>query len=114
MLGFATRLAIAMPDPTNPPPGPDSMTVAGPDPKATRRRLLQGGLAAGPVLMTLVSRPVLAQQCQTPSGFCSGNASVAAGAGSICTGRTPGYWKQAQWFGSWKLPYYPTTVGGTG
>lgn len=103
-----------MPDPTNPPPSPDSMPVAGPDPKVSRRRLLQGGLAAGPVLLTLVSRPVLAQQCQSPSAFCSGNASVAAGAGPICAGRTPGYWKQPQWFGSWRPPYYPTTVGGQG
>ena len=103
-----------MHDPTNPPPIPDPMPVAGPDPKATRRRLLQGGLAVGPVLMTLVSRPVLAQQCQTPSGFISGNASVAAGAGPICTGRTPGYWKQPHWFGSWPPPYYPTTVNGSG
>lgn len=88
------------------------MPVAGPDPNATRRRLLQGGLAAGPVLMTLVSRPVLAQQqCQTPSGFVSGNASVAAGGGPICSGLTPGYWKQSQHFSAWTPPYYPTTVG---
>jgi hypothetical protein len=88
------------------------MSVASADPKGTRRRLLQGGLAAGPVLMTLFSRPVLAQQCQSPSGFISGNASVAAGAGPICTGRTPGYWKQTQHFASWTTPpYYPTTVG---
>lgn len=103
-----------MPEPTNPPPNPDSTPVAGPDPKATRRRLLQGGLAVGPVLMTLVSRPVLALQCQTPSGFVSGNASVAAGAGPICAGRTPGYWKQPQHFGAWTPPYYPTTVAGPG
>jgi hypothetical protein len=88
------------------------MPVAGPDPKATRRRLLQGGLAAGPMLMTLVSRPVLAQVCLTPSGFVSGNASMAAGGGPICAGRSPGYWKQTQSFGSWAPPYYPTTTGG--
>jgi hypothetical protein len=90
------------------------MPVTGPDAKGTRRRLLQGGLAAGPVLMTLFSRPVLALQCQSPSGFVSGNASVAAGAGPICSGLTPGYWKQTQHFGSWRPPYYPTTVGGPG
>ena len=101
-----------MPDPTNPPPSPDLMPVAGPDPKASRRRLLQAGLAAGPVLMTLVSRPVLAKQCQSPSGFVSGNASVAAGAGPICSGLTPGYWKQTQHFASWTSPYYPTTTAG--
>ncbi len=65
------------------------------DPVAGRRRLLQGGLAAGPVLMTLVSRPVLAQQaglCTTPSGFVSANAST-AGRGVTCTGHTPDFWK---------------------
>jgi hypothetical protein len=107
-----------MPEPTKPPSGPDSASdsasVSGPPPKATRRRLLQGGLATAPVLMTLFSRPVLAQQCQTPSAFCSGNASVAVGAGPICTGHTPVYWQQSQSFGSWTPPYYPTTVGGQG
>jgi hypothetical protein len=104
----------AMPEPTQPPSNPDSASVSGPEPQAGRRRLLRGGLAAAPVLMTLVSRPVLAQQCQTPSGFVSGNASVAVGAGPTCQGRTPGYWKQSQWFHSWVPPYYPTTVGGQG
>ena len=64
--------------------------------------------------MTLVSRPVLADVCRSPSGFVSGNASAAAGGGPACTGRTPGYWKQSQWFSSWKPPYCPTTVGGPG
>jgi alpha-ketoglutarate-dependent taurine dioxygenase len=52
---------------------------------------LQGGLAAAPGLMTLVSRPVLAQQCTTPSGSVSLNAST-AGRGVACTGHQPGYW----------------------
>ena len=80
-----------MPDPTKPPSNPDSEPVSGRDPKATRRRFLQGGLAAAPVLMTLVSRPVLAQQCTTPSGYVSLNAST-AGRGVACSGRQPDYW----------------------
>ena len=101
-----------MSDPTkpnsssDPPPPPSAVPVAG------RRRLLQGGLAAAPVLMTLVSRPVLAQ-CTTPSGYVSANAST-AGRGVACTGRTPGYWKQSQHFDAWTPPYYPTTVSGHG
>jgi len=63
--------------------------------------------------MTLVSRPVLADVCRSPSGFVSGNASVAAGGGLACTGRTPGYWKQPQHFSSWTPPYCPTTVEGS-
>src|SRR2546430_3514411 len=60
-----------------------------------RRRFLHGGLATGPVLMTLVSRPVLgAVQCVTPSAFVSANASVAGG-GVGCGGHTPDYWAGA-------------------
>lgn len=103
-----------MPDPTDTPPSSDSPPAPGGEPNASRRRLLRGGLAAAPVLMTLVSRPVLAQNtCTTPSGFVSVNAST-AGRGVVCTGRTPGYWKQSQHFNAWPAPYYPTHVGGHG
>src|SRR2546428_551351 len=49
-----------MPDPTktNSRSDPPAQPRAGP--LAGRRRLLQGGLGVAPVLMTLVSRPVLA------------------------------------------------------
>ena len=40
-------------------------------PSAARRRLLQGGLATGPVLMTVASRPVLGQTVCTASASCS-------------------------------------------
>jgi hypothetical protein len=102
-----------MPEPTDKPSSTEPLSPAGGDPKASRRRLLQGALASAPVLMTLVSRPVLAQQCTTPSGYVSANAST-AGRGVACTGRTPGYWKQSQHFSSWTPPYYPTTVPGPG
>jgi hypothetical protein len=94
-----------MPDPDNPRSSPDSAPVSSPEPKATRRRLLQGGLAAAPVLMTLVSRPVLAQQV-TPSAFCSGNTSTPV-RGLTGSGQSPAYWKQPQNFGAWQPPYYP-------
>jgi len=87
-----------MPEPTKPPSGPDSAPVSGQDPKATRRRLLQGGLATAPVLMTLVSRPVFAQvTCTTPSGFVSLNASHPGAA--HCSGNGPTYWygHQSSW-----------------
>src|SRR6266571_6753426 len=83
------------------------------DPVAGRRRLLQGGLAAGPVLMTLVSRPVLAQQaglCTTPSGFVSANAST-AGRGVICAGHTPAFWANSQNFSLWPAGYNPQPPG---
>src|SRR5581483_975329 len=78
-----------------------------------RRRLLHGGVGATPLLLTLVSRPVLGQQCTTPSGFVSMPTSV-HGAPQTCLGRTPGFWKQPQKFSEWPLPYFPTTVTGPG
>jgi len=83
----------AMPDPTDTPPRPESLLPAGRDPSASRRRLLQGALATAPVLMTLVSRPVLAKQCQTPSGYVSANASNASAVS--CMGVSPDGWKNA-------------------
>jgi hypothetical protein len=104
----------AMPDPTDTPSSTEPPSSAIGEPRASRRRLLQGGLAAAPVLMTLVSRPVLAQStCTTPSGYVSANAST-AGRGVACLGRTPGYWKQSQHFDDWRPPYYPTNVPGPG
>jgi len=81
--------------------GPSGITSRPPDqapPVSGRRRLLQGGLGAAPVLMTLVSRPVLGQTCTSPSGFVSATASHPGAA--ICTGRTPSNWAalaNAQW-----------------
>lgn len=62
-----------------------------------RRRVLKGA-AAVPVLMTVVSRPVLGAQC-TPSAWVSGNLSD-NGKDRICGGRSPGYWqtnRQDRW-----------------
>ena len=100
-----------MPDPKNPPSSPELAPVSSSDVRTTRRRLLQGGVAAAPVLMTLVSRPVLAQSrgqaCQTPSGFVSLNAST-AGRAANCTGRSPvGYSSNTT---TWPAPYTPTTL----
>jgi hypothetical protein len=89
-------------------------------PNGDRRRLLRGGLGAAPVLLTLVSRPVLGWggggggggQCFTPSGFVSMPTSQ-HGKPYYCSGRTPGYWKQPQHFSSW-VGYYPTTTTGFG
>jgi len=97
-----------MPDPTktNSRSDPPAQPRAGP--LAGRRRLLQGGLGVAPVLMTLVSRPVLAVapagQCTTPSGFVSANAST-AGRGVICTGHTPAFWANSQNFSAWPAGY---------
>jgi len=52
-----------------------------------RRRLLQAGASAAPVIMTVVSRPVLAVHCDSPSGFTSLNVSH-PGPGN-CIGASP-------------------------
>src|SRR5688572_19983492 len=76
----------------------------------TRRRLLQGGLAATP-LLTLVSRPVLGSvACVRGSVFDSMPAS-GHGPQTVCNGRSPGYWKQPQHFNQWADGYEPGTPG---
>jgi hypothetical protein len=100
-------------------PGATPSTDASPpqatSPDAGRRRLLQGGLAAGPVIFTLFSRPAfgVSVECKTPSGFHSGNVSQ-HGPPTFCSGRTFGFWKQKQFFAQWPAPYFPTTVSGSG
>lgn len=80
-----------------------------------RRRLLKVGAAAVPVVMTLLSRPAfgVAFECKTPSGFLSGNLSQ-HGNPQYCSGCTPGYWKNHIAPDDWPVPYYPTTVLGSG
>lgn len=79
-------------------------------PARGRRRLLQGGVGAAPLLMTLVSRPVLGHgggfQCRSPSGFVSMPTS-GHGQPLICRGLSPGFWKQPQKFDEWPKPFYP-------
>lgn len=103
-----------MAKPTELPPTDDAIRP-GLSPDRSRRRLLQGGLGAAPVLMTLVSRPALGQggQCFSPSGFVSMPTSM-HGQPQFCLGRTPGFWKQPQKFNEWPKPYIPVTTTGPG
>jgi len=63
----------------------------------SRRKFGKAGLAVGSaVILTVASRPVLANygaMCKSPSGFVSGNVSQ-HGTPLTCAGRTPGYWKE--------------------
>ena len=78
---------------------------------ANRRRLLQGGLAAAPVLMTLVSRPVLGQVgCQTASAAVSGNLSRGGLELPVCVGASALTLASNQ--SLWPPGYYPDTVNG--
>lgn len=83
----------------------------------TRRRLLKGGLAGAPVLMTLASRPAHATGavCATPSGYYSAQTFHSHNPQNVtCTGLTPGYWKTHIDPGdhpyAWPSPYIPTTT----
>lgn len=58
--------------------------------REARRRVLAGGLASAPLVLTLASRPALASHCSI-SGMTSGNLSSTHDV--VCEGRTPGYWK---------------------
>ena len=69
-----------------------------------RRRLLRGAIATGPVLMTVLSRPVLGQTtCVAAYVTASVNPSRPAGAASVCNGLTPSQWKVHA--AQWPLPY---------
>jgi len=76
-----------------------------------RRRLIQGGLAATPVLAILKSRQVLAStsgavQCRAVSAYLSASPNIShQPGGEICTGRTPGYWQTHP--EAWRAPLTP-------
>ena len=73
-----------------------------------RRRLLQAGVSAAPVVMTLASRPVWAIECRTPSGFVSGFASAALT--GVCGGGLPAYWLM---HAMWPPPFVREDPGAT-
>lgn len=81
---------------------------------ATRRRLLQGGLGAAPVLLSVSSRPVMASggQCVAPSSFTSLNVS-GDNKTFACSGRGPDFWKQSTSFLEWPSPFLPQRVRDT-
>ena len=87
--------------PAGTPPPTDGPQVS------DRRHFVRAGLGAIPVVMTLVSRPVLGQQvqCFAPSAFVSGNQSIPNAA--TCAGAGPGFWRNSVHFSSWPSGVYP-------
>lgn len=73
-----------------------------------RRRLLRGGLATAPALLTLVNRPVMAADCRTASAYGSANLSRAGSAPFQCGGKKP-----ATWSGLVDTNWPPTAPPGT-
>ncbi|MGE5386967.1 MAG: hypothetical protein ACM3SV_13880 [Betaproteobacteria bacterium] len=76
----------------------------------SRRRLLRGGLAAAPVLMTLANRPAFGANGATPSAFGSMNSSRTDSVVEA-TGVSPGYWKNHT--ANWPSPYRPLPSSNT-
>jgi hypothetical protein len=96
----------------NPPTASVEGTVADNARSLTsRRRLLRGGLAAAPVLMTVASRPVMAQDCTTSSAHTSlgGSRQIVQ---QSCTGRGPAYWIAQNGSKAWPSGYLMQTQGG--
>lgn len=75
-------------DRTEPPEQPHTLASV----RANRRRLLRGGLASAPALLTLVNRPVMAAACKTPSAAISASLSRPGSGLFDCTGKSPSSW----------------------
>jgi hypothetical protein len=89
----------------------DAVRAAEVPPDKNRRRLVGGGLGAAPLLMTLVSRPVLGQEtCLSTSAHLSGPTSHPHEQ-QVCSGGSPSYWSRPQNFHEWPSPYQATTQG---
>jgi len=95
--------------------GADPASVDAPHDES-RRRFGKAGLSVGSaIILTVASRPVLANYgavCKTPSGFISGNLSQ-HGNPPPSTGRTPGYWKNHYGYNAWPSPYQCGNLKGT-
>ena len=78
----------------------------------SRRKLLRGGLAATPVLMTVASRPVLGQVACTASAITSINMQSSINHNcTITSGLSPEKWKALA--AQWPSPYAGTTAAAT-
>jgi hypothetical protein len=94
-------------------PDPSSASQGRQNIDQTRRKLASAGLGGSAVLLTLVSRSVLADVCPTPSAAGSGNASQHGQTGTPCTGlgtNNPGTWVRtgnSVWPGQIGFSYKP-------
>jgi len=71
---------------------------------APRRKILIAGGTVAPVVLTLISRPVLGGDCISPSATLSTALSHRDTKVGTCTGRSPGYWKNHTDPGDWPVP----------
>lgn len=73
---------------------------------APRRKILVAGGTLAPVVLTLVSRPVLGNggQCMSPSATLSTSLSHKEDKTGTCSGKSWGYWKEHTAPGNWPIP----------
>ena len=79
----------------------------------SRRRLLRGGLAAAPALLTLATRPVVAGDCFSASAAVSMSSRTTANRVSCTRGKTPAAWikKGSSGLGDWPADVVPESKG---
>lgn len=83
-----------------------------PEVQLGRRRLLRGGLAVPPVLLSVASRPVSAGECMSCSAWTSMtlNTSHTHSVASTCGGKPPEYWMLDESFPFWPAGCVPVTT----
>jgi hypothetical protein len=86
---------------SNKRPATDSPATAVPSDE--RRRLLQVGLKAAPVVFTIASKPVLGSTMCTTMSAAGSASSATARAVQVCSGLTPEQWKM--YAAEWPVPY---------
>jgi len=90
----------------------ESALTDNPPKSSERRRLLRGGLAAGPVLMTIASRPVLGQVACTASAAMSISMQTSIDHQcQVTSGLSPDAWKATAT--QWPSPYFGTSAAAT-
>lgn len=92
-------------------PEPDQAPVMARD---SRRRLLKGGFAVAPALLTLVNRPVLAAPCKLASSHLSASLSRPTSGLFECAGRKPSSWAaldEASWPSGTRATLFSVAVG---
>jgi hypothetical protein len=82
---------------------------------AARRRLTKAGVGAAGILVTLESRAGMSpMMCKSPSGALSGGLSSNYGPPPVCSGLSPGYWKNHSNWPVSRDTMFATVFGGVG
>src|SRR5690349_4702687 len=100
-------MAVAIP--TGMGDGEHSSSVQPGDAAPSRRRVLRAGVGTAPILLTLMSRPVLGVECLTGSAMGSTLHASHSAQITTCSGLSVSSWTAAA---TWPVPYKKTTKHG--